>query len=112
MELRTKPSVSAGILSDIRSGENRHVVYAPGNGTRYDLLLVPCKGLNVAGADESAQMVVMLNGLCRAYSFSGYAHWSYVGEKLGMNKPDAMVISELLEYLLEGKDTTGTPEEN
>jgi len=103
LEFRTKPSVQDGISKDVRVGETRHVQYAPGNGTRYDLLLVPCKGLGIAGTEngEGYTLVALLNGTCRSYPFMKETHWAYVGEKLGLREPDAQLIAELLEYLLK-----------
>ena len=121
-ELRTKPSVSAGIIKDIRSGGIRHIEYAPGNGTQYSMLLVPCVGLEIGGtytAQETSAdrgktftTVVLLNGTHRAYPFSEVPHWAYIGEKLGMGATDAMVLEELFKYLLTGEDTVGVPKED
>jgi len=107
MELRTKPieeSISKNICAP---GGVRFVEFCPGNGTRYQLVIVPLTSKAMAGAigastERCTYLVSKVNGKTAVMTVGGsdFIHYNYVMEKLGCGLPDAVVIAELLGYLL------------
>lgn len=115
MEVRTKPSVKDGIATDFSVNGIRHILYQPGNGTRYSMLLFSLDGLKVAGREDSlgVYQIVLLDhgkgGGNSSISFNAklgrnVPHPSYVREKLGKSMADCLALVELFEYLGEGKN--------
>ncbi len=109
-EVRTKPTVAEGILRDYTQGTSvRYVDYAPGNGTRYEIVLVSLSeeiGQRVCGS--SGTMIVLANHGRKALFLSdkGFIHWSYVKEKSDLGVPDAVAVAELLGVLLNRPHVT------
>lgn len=105
-ELRTKPTVEAGIKFQQDQDHGSAVVeYQPGNGTRYLVVLADIR-------DEEAARVLgcPCPATCFTFPLTGKSiilgwdddilHWVYVKEKLGCSFPDAVVLTELLAHLL------------
>lgn len=108
MEYRTKSTVEESILKDIRIGDtSRLVEYQPGNGTRYLMMVTDLRGSLPArqwlglGSETSSGWVITRLDSPASMVISGqmFLHWSYVADKLRVNKADAVVLAELIGYL-------------
>lgn len=103
--LRTKP-IKDSITKHINgAGGVLFVESQPGNGTRYQFVLVPLRDPAVAeaiGAVADSYLVTKVNGRTGVMTVGGgnFIHYSYVAEKLGTGLSDSVVIAELLGYLL------------
>jgi len=112
---RTVPSVADGIVQDLRLRDTRAVVYEPGNGTRYSLLLVdldhvpagtmremdlPANGILVFWANPLRTPQRKVGTVISATSAS-HIHPRILGRALGAPPADAMILSELFSYLLD-----------
>lgn len=104
-DLRTKPSVPDGITFD-QSVENvRLVEYQPGNGTRYQLAFTQLSALsgapNLLGCQEACWVVSYLNQeRCAILAPAGFLHFTYVAQKFGCGASDAIVLAELIGFIL------------
>lgn len=112
-QIRTKPSVSAGIVEKYELPGRLHVVYEPGNGTRYDVLLVPLEGLHVMGCFAAGGpaywMVSLLNLSMKCYPLTSISHPGYIAQKLDVSRLTALTLAELLGFVLGGVDVIGPP---
>lgn len=83
-----------------------HVQWEPGNGTRYDVVLVYLEqGFQGGG---QGMVLVTASGFPRATSFiinptSGILHWTYIMEKSGLEVHDASVVTEIVAAVLGRK---------
>lgn len=108
MDLRTKPSVEAGIVFKSESDGFTFVDYQPGNGTRYCVTLMSTDEFDPPVCErmgwESGSVVATLFSEKPYKSMmlapTGFLHWSYVEEKLGVGESDAKVLAELFGYFL------------
>lgn len=106
-ELRTISSVQDGIVSDEASGRVRLVEYKPGNGRRYVVTVSDMSGLPNADVLEHAAKRISLvwcqnyrRGWLASQKPSDGVHYSYVQTQLNCSIFDAVVIAELVGYLL------------
>lgn len=113
-ELRTKASVKAGIVSDEKVGGVRLVEYDPGNGKKYvvsvsDVSQHPNKALALSRSGRA--VIVWIRdwdcGWSTQIGSSPYpnqppipVNWSLVQSRLSCSVFDAVVLAELLGYLL------------
>lgn len=107
LELRTRPSVEAGIVTDETVGGVRLVEYQPGNGRKYvvsvsDVSRHANKGLALARSARTALVWVKEHGRGWDCSIGGdsQVHFSLVQNRLGCSIFDAVVLAELLGFLL------------
>ena len=85
------------ILGGMPDIESRFIRYEPGNGTRFDLLIIPLSGFH---PNDSGFVVVLDNfGKSLRAALGGAEHWTYLREKLGIALPDCIALAELFEYL-------------
>ena len=111
-EYRNKPTVEAGIQSRTdMGGGNEVVVYEPGNGTRYVLVLTTITEPEAAsqlGCSKGSVLVTFPNTGKSMFldRKAGPVFSYYVQEKLRCSDPDAEVQTELLGYLL-GREFVG-----
>ena len=101
-ELRTEPDVQSGIKVNDQDENVQLVTYEPGNGVRYSVILThlgSLKSENILG-DETFLVYVM--NLGRGFLLpAGKIHHHFIQEKLRCSIFDAVVLTELLGYLLE-----------
>jgi hypothetical protein len=121
MDFRTKPTVDAGItiFEQMPVGDARFVEYQPGNGTRYQLILMntrpyPKKVNEALGLDQEGGVIVSFPlGKYQTMTLSnsgGYLSRGYVAEKIGTdNRSDVAVLTELLGHLLNRKTEKAGP---
>jgi hypothetical protein len=120
-EIRTKASVAEGVSKLVRKTlEAIHVNYQPGNGTAYDMMLIPLVGLEVSGtysSNESADnrgagywLLSFINCSGKAYPITAEAHWSYLAAKFDLGEVDAKAVWEALRFILLGENVVGKPE--
>lgn len=115
--VRSLERVSLGVMQKIQQGDVVRLDYQPGTGTRYDVMFVPLKGFNVSGTGDKEPggsqywLVSLLNLSYRCYPCTQGAHWSYLAEKLGVSEVTARALEELLNFVLDGVDAVGWPEE-
>lgn len=120
-EIRTKPTVRDGIMIDrsvdgltpeervgriiggMPNQKARYIKYEPGNGTRYDLVIVPLNEL-MPNKEGTTQYLVVLENFGRSMRarLGGCEHWGYIEEKLKVTRPSAYALAELFEYLTTG----------
>ena len=80
----------------------RRVALQPGDGTRYELMFVPCDGLEIPGAESDGYIMVVGVGhglRIRSYAFKknfGFLSVAYVQEHLDVSPATADAIIELL----------------
>lgn len=110
--------IERGICRPPRSRMNRtdshavHVHWEPGNGTRYDVVLVYLEQ-GFQGTGEG-MVLVTASGFPRATAFvvnpaPGILHYSYVMEKSGLEAHDASVVTEIVAAVL-GREAAPTKE--
>lgn len=121
-EIRTKPTVRDGIKFDrsmdgltpeerigriiggMADQKVRFLVYEPGNGTRYDLVIIPLADL-YPDPNVDQYLVVLENfGKSMRAMLGGSEHWTYIKSKLGVTTATALTLAELFEYLTTGKN--------
>lgn len=111
--VRTKPSVVEGIVRANKNGNVQHIVYEPGNGTSYQILLTPCEGLGIVGTGDGKgyTVVTLVNfGVAYALHNDSAPHPGYIGEKFPPMRPmDAIALWELFVWLFEQKNISGPP---
>ena len=104
-EYRTKRTIAEGITATNSNEARVHFVeYQPGNGTRYVLQLTDL-GLERPGSIVGAIRWIVTRLHCPnsgtvLLGNTGYLHWSYIGEKFGVSRTDAVVLTELIGYLI------------
>ena len=109
-DLRTNPSVDGGISLESRAGDGtRTVVYQPGNGTRYvlvitDLSELPGEAKAELGHGGNVPGLFMITRMVRwggkSMLVAGPIHWKEVREaKLATGVSDAVVLAEVIGYL-------------
>jgi hypothetical protein len=106
-ELRTKPSIRDGISSDLTNGGIRAVEYQPGNGSRYSLVLSDLSFMPTtsrAVKPPNGTVLVWCANFGKGWLTENYGsapvHFTSVREKLGCSITDAVVLAELIGYLL------------
>ena len=98
IEGRTKKSVAEGIVSQAGST----VAYEPGNGSRYVVTVTKVTTVEegkILGAEVGSRIVSLPSRGKVMVVPTGPVFAYYVREKLGVGKPDAEVLAELLAYL-------------
>ena len=117
-DFRTKPTVEAGITINESNGDINFVEYQPGNGTRYQLLIVDTTKLGekanfALGADGGAVVVSFPLGGYKTITLclgGGYLSRDYVAEKIGSSSlSDVAVLTELLAYLTDRRAESAGP---
>jgi hypothetical protein len=110
LDLRTKPTVQAGIVFDYDTPEVRFVDYQPGNGTRYWLCIVHTKDYSEDvnkklgfGAGDGHLVIDLNSNRVMLVAEYGFLAASFVQSKLDCGISDAYVLAELLGYLLDRK---------
>lgn len=81
--------------------------YCPGNGTRYIVMVADISGFGVAleilgrGGKRCFQVSLLNGGHGKTMTCGSddFLHFSYVQDKLGVNKVDAVVLAELIGYV-------------
>lgn len=79
------------------------MVFQPHDGTRYEFIFTDMSGGHeLVGCSPHGVMVTMMRGSNRYVSavFSGYAHPSYIREKLEVNEYTAEVVARVLQFAL------------
>jgi len=106
-EMRTKPSVEAGIKSDSTDGRARVVDYQPGNGTRYVLVLTSLSGHpsqeKVLTREDQCALVWVQNfkrGWIAGFGGTNLVHYSDIQKHLGCSIMDAVSLAEIIGFLL------------
>jgi hypothetical protein len=116
IEVRTKATVEEGIKVREELEGRLFISYAPGNGTAYHLLFTKLNGFcesitDLIGVGPKCWLVTLLNQeprLSALISDNGQLlHWSYVGEKLNLETPDAVVVAELIGHITGRPYITG-----
>lgn len=116
LETRTKATVEEGIKLREELEGRLFVSYTPGNGTIYHLLLTKLNGFcelvtDLIGIGPKCWLVTLLNQEPRPSALISdngqLLHWSYVGEKLNLRTPDAVVVAELIGHLTGRPYITG-----
>lgn len=115
MEYRTKATIQEGITAQWELGDGRVsgvvIDYQPGNGTRYVLsfqhITDPgcAQHLGVSGGGCVVGWVDHLTIVVPTYR-GAFLDWSYVAEKLKVNKADAVVLAEVIGYIAGVRSTT------
>jgi hypothetical protein len=109
MDFRTKPTVQTGITIDNSFGTTRFIEYQPGNGTRYQLILVGVSSTSgpvndaIGFGPDGGWIVSFPLGKYRTacLSNSGYLSRDYLAAKIdSKNESDVAVLTELLGFLL------------
>lgn len=98
-------------INEYVDDEPRIVVYEPGNGTRYEILVtgLPHDAGDLIGCQEGSLLVAWLNDVnkCMILAPAGFLHYTYVMEKMHIRSiVDAVVLTELLGYLTSRPCTT------
>jgi len=110
------PTVESGIKRKEVSGACTFVSYCPGNGTKYDLMFTELTSFSdgakdLMGVSEKCWLVTSLNQEPRPSALitnnGQLLHWAYVGEKLGLRTPDAVVVAELIGHITGRPYITG-----
>ena len=116
LDVRTKATVEEGIKVREELEGRLFISYAPGNGTAYHLLFTKLNGFcesvtDLIGVGPKCWLVTVLNQEPRPsvlISDNGQLlHWSYVGEKLELRTPDAVVVAELIGHITGRPYITG-----
>ena len=116
LDVRTLPTVEAGIKCKEEKGTCKFVSYCPGNGTKYDLMFTDLTSFSestkdLMGVPEKGWLVTVLNQDPRPSALISdngqLLHWTYVGEKLGFRTPDAIVVTELIGHITGRSYITG-----
>lgn len=94
---------TARIIGGLRDLRVRYVIYEPGNGTRYELVIVPLAELTGDGTRQ--YLVTLMNfGKSMRAGLGGEEHPSFIKEKLEVSNASAIALAELFEYLTTGKN--------
>lgn len=114
--LRKRSSVEKGMVvyDEFPSPTSviKFVEYQPGNGTRYVLVITDLSCLTVDAlksigtrTDRSTYLVTKVEGNPGVMTVGGsdFLHYSYVADKFKCSISDAVVLAELLGYLLNLK---------
>ena len=107
LDLRTKPTVQAGIVL-----LDKVVVYEPGNGTRYTMLITEVSKFGFSDtARDALGLGTMSGGFVVAwphlpyqtliYTAGSYLAPNWMRNKVGCTLADAVVLCELLAYLTD-----------
>jgi len=106
-DLRTEPNVESGIKVNDTDGSVRLIAYEPGNGTRYSVVLACLESLKKAEYVLGGSILIHVTNFGRGFILpEGKIHHHFVQEKLRCSIFDAVVLAELLGYLLETDCTT------
>lgn len=101
--LRQTSSVEEGITELYEKDDVTVVCYEPGNMTRYVLTFseVPPESCRLLAVDPGAAIVSDINRRT-SYVFQpeGLLLFNYVGDKLSRREPDAVVITELIGFIM------------
>jgi len=112
LDVRTKTTIEEGIRIREEHGDSTFLLYAPGNGVLYTVLiqkLSTCSpemkdrlGLGMLG---DGWLVTYLSGLPMTSMVlvdnkGELLHWEYVREKLRLSISDAIVLAELIGHML------------
>lgn len=105
MGLQTGATTGDGIVRYIiGAGDVKVVDYRPGNGTRYRVMIstVPDEASELLGCKAGSVLVTLLGAgsAMFATATNDCLAQEYVGEKLKLPLPDAIVITKLLGQLL------------
>lgn len=111
LELRTKPTVQDGIVLREKNG-SQLVIYEPGNGTRYTMLITQItpfgftdKARDALGLGKRSIGYVVawphLRYQSLTYTAGSYLAPIWLCEKTGCTLADAVVLCELLAYLTD-----------
>ena len=90
-----------------------HVTYEPGNGTRYEIVVVHVyERLEFGALGAVSDGFLIVNGLNQvAYLFANmpgeYLTESYVGEHLKLRGPDARYMTAMIAFMTERKAAFG-----
>ncbi len=82
--------------------ESMHLLWEPGNGTRYEILITKA-ATSIFGASQGGFVVVgPFSDKLRAMVVSpeGGLHYTYVMEKMGLNEIDASCVTVMLREAL------------
>jgi len=112
MELRTRPTVADGLTIQETRGTTHLVLYEPGNGTAYTLLITNLTPFGFSReahhrlglSKGSGGFVVAWPGMSYRtlmYSAGSYLDPSWFQTKVGCTLADAVVLCELLAYLTD-----------
>lgn len=116
LNVRTKKTVKEGIRVQEEFEGRLFVSYEPGNGTRYILLFTKLDGFSegvgdLIGVGPKCWVVTYLNRDPRPSALISdngqLLHWSYVGKKLQLRTPDAVVVAELIGHITGRPYITG-----
>lgn len=111
LDVRTKTTIEEGIKLREDRGDSTFLLYAPGNGTKYAVLIQrsslyspELKDRLGLGVDGDGWIATYLNGLPMvsmvvADHQGELLHWKYVREKLKVSEADAVVLAELLGHV-------------
>ena len=101
-ELRTESDVESGIKVSERDGNVWLVAYEPGNETRYSVVLACLESLKKAEYVLGGSILIHVTNFGRGFVLpDGKIHHHFIQEKLRCSIFDAVVLAELLGYLLE-----------
>lgn len=113
LNLRTKPTVEAGIRHREKFEDGRDVVeYTPGDGTRYLVIISPLTGFSdqtrsKVGIGENSVIVTLASNpgfpTSMVTHYGAFVHYLQVQERLGTTLASSVTLAELLAYLLDGK---------
>lgn len=93
----TKEEYVGRIIGGMVHHQVRFVKYEPGNGTRYELFIIPIEDIH---PNDKGFLVVLDNfGRSMRARLLGTEHWGYIEEKLKVTRPSAIALAELFEYL-------------
>lgn len=105
--MRTK-SIVDSIKSMIPCGNATTLVYEPGNGTRYEIVLTDLRAM---GEGYIVSLLTTSPGTCmRVADSGGYITATYVRSKLGVGLGDAVILAELIAHLTGRKADDATHE--
>ena len=101
-----RASVAARLKHDAVSEGIRVVDYQPGNGYRY-LVAVATLPQEESWIPQSVLVSWLYESACMVVQADGELHWRYVQEKMKCTESDARVLTELIAYLVPGRDAIG-----
>ena len=111
LEVRTKKTIEEGIQLREEVGGSTFLLYAPGNGTLYMVVVQSLSGYSPKmkdrmglGLDGGGWLVTYMGGVPMASMVvidnqGGLLHWEYVREKLKVAAADAVVLAELIGFV-------------
>ena len=96
------------IDNHIKGGAENHcgitvVFFEPGNGTRYELMYGETPNIHDTNGPDLFFCTWMKNGgggITVQHPSSGYCHFTYVSEKMGIGEEDAKAIAHFINTLI------------